>query len=208
MSWRIRFNGRPMRVAVLAGTLPHCLQDLLWRHQAGELPIEIPAIISNHDALRSIAVHAGIPFHHLPIVDGDKASQEAAIRGLLERERIELVVLARYMQVLSPGFLQGWENRIINIHHSFLPAFAGGDPYRQAYERGVKLIGATSHYVTEVLDDGPIIAQDVVQVSHRSSVDDLKRMGRDLERTVLARAVRTHVHDRILVSQNKTVVFD
>src|SRR6056297_1165429 len=208
MSWRIRFNGRPMRVAVLAGTLPHCLQDLLWRHQAGELPIEIPAIISNHDALRSIAVHAGIPFHHLPIVDGDKASQEAAIRGLLESEGIELVVLARYMQVLSPRLLDGWENRIINIHHSFLPAFAGGDPYRQAYERGVKVIGATSHYVTEVLDDGPIIAQDVVPVSHRSSVDDLKRMGRDLERTVLARAVRAHVQDRVLVSQNKTVVFD
>ena len=208
MSWRIRFNGRPMRVAILAGTLPHCLQDLLWRHQAGELPIEIPAIISNHDALRPIAAHAGVPFHHLPIIEGDKAAQETAILDLLAGEGIELVVLARYMQVLSPGFLQGWENRIINIHHSFLPAFAGGDPYRQAYERGVKLIGATSHYVTEVLDDGPIIAQDVVQVSHRSSVDDLKRMGRDLERTVLARAVRTHVHDRILVSQNKTVVFD
>ncbi|NHA15345.1 formyltetrahydrofolate deformylase [Thioalkalivibrio sp. XN279] len=208
MSWRVRFDGQPMRVAILVGTLPHCLQDLLWRYQAGELPIEIPAIISNHDALRPIAAHAGITFHHLPIVNRDKAAQEAAIRELLEREGVELVVLARYMQVLSPAMLHGWENRIINIHHSFLPAFAGGDPYRQAYERGVKLIGATSHYVTEVLDDGPIIAQDVVQVSHRCSVDDLKRMGRDLERTVLARAVRMHVHDRILVSQNKTVVFD
>jgi formyltetrahydrofolate deformylase len=208
MSWRIRFSGRPMRVAILAGTLPHCLQDLLWRYQAGELPVEIPAIISNHDALRPIAAHAGIPFHHLPIVKRDKPAQETAIRELLEREEVELVVLARYMQVLSPAMLHGWENRIINIHHSFLPAFAGGDPYRQAYERGVKLIGATSHYVTEVLDDGPIIAQEVVQVSHRNSVEDLKRLGRDLERTVLARAVRLHLHDRVLVSQNKTVVFD
>lgn len=208
MSWRVRFNGRPMRVAILAGTLPHCLQDLLWRHQAGELPVEIPAIISNHDTLRPVAEHAGVPFHHLPIRNGDKPAQEAAIRAVLEREHVDLVVLARYMQVLSADFLRGWENRIINIHHSFLPAFAGGDPYRQAYDRGVKLIGATSHYVTEVLDDGPIIAQDVAHASHRCSIDDLKRMGRDLERTVLARAVRTHVHDRILVSKNKTVVFD
>ena len=208
MTWRIRFNARPTRVAILVGTLPHCLHDLLWRHEAGELPIEIPAIISNHAALGPVAEHAGIPFHHLPIGSAGKSSQEAAIRAVLEQERIDLVVLARYMQVLSPGFLSGLENRIINIHHSFLPAFAGGDPYRQAYERGVKLIGATSHYVTEALDEGPIIAQDVVQVSHRSSVDDLKRMGRDLERTVLARAVRAHVHDRVLVSQHKTVVFD
>jgi formyltetrahydrofolate deformylase len=208
MTWRIRFNARPTRVAILVGTLPHCLHDLLWRHEAGELPIEIPAIISNHAALQPVAAHAGVPFYHLPIGSAGKSSQEAAIRAVLERERIDLVVLARYMQVLSPGFLDGWENRIINIHHSFLPAFAGGDPYRQAYDRGVKLIGATSHYVTEALDEGPIIAQDVVQVSHRSSVDDLKRMGRDLERTVLARAVRAHVHDRVLVSQHKTVVFD
>ena len=208
MSWRVRFNGRPMRIAILVGTLPHCLQDLLWRYQAGELQVEIPAIISNHDALRPVAGHAGVPFHHFPIVRGDKLAQESIIREVLARERVDLVVLARYMQVLSPEFLRGWENRIINIHHSFLPAFAGGDPYRQAYDRGVKLIGATSHYVTEVLDDGPIIAQGVEQVSHRCSIDDLKRMGRDLERTVLARAVRMHVHDRILVSKNKTVVFD
>jgi formyltetrahydrofolate deformylase len=208
MTWRIRFHARPTRVAILVGTQPHCLHDLLWRHEAGELPIEIPAIVSNHAALRPVAAHAGIPFHHLPIGGEGKTSQEAAIRAVLENERIDLVVLARYMQVLSPDFLRGWENRIINIHHSFLPAFAGGDPYRQAYDRGVKLIGATSHYVTEALDEGPIIAQDVVQVSHRSSVDDLKRLGRDLERTVLARAVRAHVHDRVLVSQHKTVVFD
>jgi formyltetrahydrofolate deformylase len=208
MSWRVRFNGRSVRMAILAGTLPHCLQDLLWRHQAGELPVEIPAIISNHDSLRPIAANAGVPFHHLPIENGDKPAQESALRAILEREQVELVVLARYMQVLSTGFLRGWESRIINIHHSFLPAFAGSDPYRRAYDRGVKLIGATSHYVTEVLDDGPIIAQDVAQVSHRCSIDDLKRMGRDLERTVLARAVRLHVHDRILVSNNKTVVFE
>jgi formyltetrahydrofolate deformylase len=208
MTWRIRFNGAPMRVAILVGTLPHCLHDLLWRHEAGELPIEIPAILSNHATLQPVAQHAGIPFHHLPITASGKPAQEAAIGAILTQERIDLVVLARYMQVLSPGFLRDWENRVINIHHSFLPAFAGGDPYRQAYDRGVKLIGATSHYVTEALDEGPIIAQDVVQVSHRSSVDDLKRMGRDLERTVLARAVRAHVHDRVLVSQHKTVVFD
>ena len=208
MTWRIRFNARPTRVAILVGTLPHCLHDLLWRYEAGELPIAITAIISNHAALRPVAEHARIPFHQLAISSEGKASQESAIRAVLEEERIDLVVLARYMQVLSPDFLRGWENRIINIHHSFLPAFAGGDPYRQAYDRGVKLIGATSHYVTEALDEGPIIAQDVVQVSHRSSVDDLKRMGRDLERTVLARAVRAHVHDRVLVSQHKTVVFD
>jgi formyltetrahydrofolate deformylase len=208
MTWRIRFNGRPMRAAILVGALPHCLHDLLWRCEAGELPIEVPAIISNHEALRPIADHARIPFHHLPIESGGKSDQEAAIRAVLEQQRIDLVVLARYMQVLSPAFVAGWEHRIINIHHSFLPAFAGGDPYRQAYDRGVKLIGATSHYVTEVLDEGPIIAQDVAQVSHRCSVDDLKRVGRDLERTVLARAVRAHIHDRVLVSQHKTVVFD
>jgi formyltetrahydrofolate deformylase len=208
MTWRVRFDARPMRAAILVGTLPHCLHDLLWRHQAGELPIEIPAIISNHDALRPVADHAGISFHHLPVGPDDRSSQEAAIRAVLDNERIELVILARYMQVLSAGFLRGWENRIINIHHSFLPAFAGGEPYRQAFERGVKVIGATSHYVTEALDDGPIIAQDVAPVSHRSSVDDLKRIGRDLERTVLARAVRAHVRDRVLVSKNKTVVFD
>jgi len=208
MSWRVRFDGRPVRTAILVGSLPHCLHDLIWRQQAGELPIEIAAIISNHDTLQPIATQAGIGFHHLPIRDGSKAAQETAIRDLLARESVELVVLARYMQILSADFLRDWRNRAINIHHSFLPAFAGGDPYRQAYERGVKVIGATSHYVTEVLDDGPIIAQDVVPVSHRSSVDDLKRMGRDLERTVLARAVRAHVQDRVLVSQNKTVVFD
>jgi formyltetrahydrofolate deformylase len=208
MMWQVRFNGTPVRVAILVGTLPHCLHDLLWRYESRELPVEIPAIISNHSALAPIASHAGIPFHHLPIPPNGKPAQEKAIRAILDREAIDLIILARYMQVLSPAFLAGWENRIINIHHSFLPAFAGGDPYRQAYERGVKVIGATSHYVTHVLDDGPIIAQDVIHVSHRDAVDDLRRKGRDLERTVLARAVRAHVHDRVLVSKNKTVVFE
>ncbi|TVQ53689.1 MAG: formyltetrahydrofolate deformylase [Phycisphaerales bacterium] len=208
MTWHVRFDGRPLRVAILVGRQPHCLYDLLWRHEAGELPIEVPLIVSNHDTLRPIAEHAGIPFEHRPIVAGDKPAQEAQLRDLFEAQQIDLIVLARYMQVLSSEFLTRWPNRIINIHHSFLPAFAGGDPYRQAYDRGVKIIGATSHYVTEVLDDGPIIAQDVVEVSHRDSTDDLKRKGRDLERTVLARAVRAHVQDRILVSQNKTVVFE
>jgi len=207
MSWRVRFNGSPLRMAILVSTQPHCLHDLLWRHDAGELPVDIPLIISNHAKLKPIADHAGIAYHHLPM-DVGKPAQEAAVQALLETRHIDLVVLARYMQVLSDDFLSRWDNRIINIHHSFLPAFAGGDPYRQAYDRGVKLIGATSHYVTATLDDGPIIAQDVVHASHRDSVDDLKRKGRDLERTVLARAVRAHVHDRILVSQNKTVVFE
>jgi formyltetrahydrofolate deformylase len=195
-------------MAILVGKQPHCLQDLLWRWQAGELAVQIPCIVSNHSELRPIAEHAGIAFNVLPVTPETKAEQEAAVRAILDRERIDLIVLARYMQILSRDFVAAYENRIINIHHSFLPAFAGGDPYRQAYERGVKIIGATSHYVTADLDAGPIITQSVREVSHHDSVADLKRKGRDLERMVLARAVRRHVEDRILVSQNKTVVFE
>lgn len=208
MNWHVHWSEDVKRMTIIVGKQAHCLQDLIWRWQAGELNVHIPMIISNHKTLESIATDAGIEFHHCPIEDGEKEVQQNKIKSIINKANIDLVVLARYMQILSPEFLDGYEGRIINIHHSFLPAFAGGYPYRQAYVRGVKIIGATSHYVTDDLDDGPIITQEVVDVSHRDSVDDLRRKGRDLERTVLARAVRYHVEDKILVSQNKTVVFE
>lgn len=208
MNWQVHWSEDIKRMAIMVGKQAHCLQDLIWRWQAGELNVHLPMIISNHSALESIAKDAGIEFRHCPIVDNNKNAQEEIVKNIIDEANIDLVVLARYMQILSPQFLDGYEGRVINIHHSFLPAFAGGDPYRQAYDRGVKIIGATSHYVTDDLDDGPIITQEVVDVSHRDSVDDLRRKGRDLERTVLARAVRYHVQDKILVSQNKTVVFE
>jgi formyltetrahydrofolate deformylase len=185
----------------------HCLYDLLGRCSGGELDVEIPLIVSNRDALRHDVEKFGIPFHHVPIEPETKAAQEQRELELLAEAGIDLVVLARYMQILSPAFLQSFAKPVINIHHSFLPAFVGADPYRQAYERGVKIIGATSHYVTEDLDQGPIIEQRVVPVTHRDSVRDLVRQGRDLEKVVLARAVWNHVHHRILVYGNKTVVF-
>jgi formyltetrahydrofolate deformylase len=208
MSWKIHFSADVKRMAILVGRQAHCLQDLLWRWQAGELCVEIPVVISNHATLEPIAKLAGIPFHHAPIEPDGQPMQERAIRRIVSDVGADFIVLARYMRILGEAILRGLENRIINIHHSFLPAFAGGDPYRQAYDRGVKLIGATSHYVTAALDAGPIIAQETVPVSHRDTIEDLKRKGRDLERMVLARAVRRHVEDKILVSQNKTVVFD
>jgi len=207
MKWRMYWSDHVKRVAILVGRQPHCLQDLIWRWQAGDLRIDIPVIISNHCDLESIAQHAGIPFRYCPI-NGDKPRQELLIKRALHEHDIDTVVLARYMQILSPQFLADFDQRIINIHHSFLPAFIGGDPYRQAYDRGVKIIGATSHYVTEDLDAGPIIAQAVTDVSHRHSVADLRRKGRDLERMVLARAVLRHVDDKILIRNNKTVVFE
>jgi formyltetrahydrofolate deformylase len=207
MSWRAAWSDHVTRTAILVGRQAHCLQDLLWRWQANELDVEIPLVVSNHDVLEPIVRAAGIPFHVLPVDASNRAEQETRVLELLAEARVDLVVLARYMQILSPTVVDRYANRIINIHHSFLPAFAGGDPYRQAYDRGVKIIGATSHYVTADLDAGPIIAQSVVDVSHHHSVDDLRREGRDLERIVLARAVRDHVADKILVSQNKTVVF-
>ncbi len=207
MIWQVRWSEPAKRVAVLAGRQLHCLQDLVWRRQAGELAVDIPIILSNHREAEAVARDAGIPFRHCPVEDGAASKQEDAVRAALADARADLIVLARYMRILSPRFLEGWANRIINIHHSFLPAFAGSDPYRQAYDRGVKVIGATSHYVTEDLDQGPIIAQAVAHVSHRDSVADLRRKGRDLERIVLAQAVRLHVDDQILVAKNKTVVF-
>jgi formyltetrahydrofolate deformylase len=208
MSWSLHFSDYVPRVALFSSKLPHCLYDLLARWRMGEFRAHIPLIISNHDDHRSIAKEFGLEFHDLPVTPETKARQEAKAIELLEAADIDLVVLARYMQVLSQGIVSRYSNRIINIHHSFLPAFAGARPYHNAYERGVKIIGATAHYVTPELDQGPIIDQDVARVSHRDSVDDLIRKGRDLEKTVLARAVDLHLRNRILVYGNKTVVFD
>jgi formyltetrahydrofolate deformylase len=206
MKWQIAWEGTGKRVAIFVSKYDHCLWDLLLRHRAGELSCEIPLIVSNHDALRPVAAQFGIPFEVFPISKETKRAQEERELARLREARIDLVVLARYMQVLSAEFL-GASPQVINIHHSFLPAFMGGKPYHQAFERGVKLIGATAHYATTDLDEGPIIHQGVIPVSHRDSIDDLVRKGRDLERTVLAHAVRCHVEDRVAVYDNKTVVF-
>ena len=203
MMWRIAWSDAPRRTAVLVSKELHCLYDLLWR--ANDEPIAL--VISNHPDAEHAARSAGVPYHHEPIVNDLNAAQEAAIEQLLLDNGIDFVVLARYMQVLSPEFVGRWAERIINVHHSFLPAFPGGDPYRQAYDRGVKVIGATAHYVTAALDEGPIIAQAVSDVSHHDTVADLRHRGRDLERRVLAEAVRAHLEDRILVTNNRTIVF-
>jgi formyltetrahydrofolate deformylase len=206
MNWRVAYTDQRKRMAVLVSKTDHCLLELLWRVRSGEFVVDIPLVISNHDLLRETTEAFGIPFHHLPVTPETRAEQEAQLLALLEGQ-VDLVVLARYMQILSPEVVSRYEGRIINIHHSFLPAFVGANPYRQAYERGVKLIGATAHYVTDELDEGPIIAQDVARVSHRESVAELVQVGRELERTVLARAVAAHLDDRVLVFGNKTVVF-
>jgi formyltetrahydrofolate deformylase len=208
MAWALRFSDDRPRLAVLASREPHCLHDLLSRWRTGELAADLSLVVSNHPDHEALAGWFGVPYHHVPIVDGDKAAQEAAVRAALRAADVDLVVLARYMQVLSPAFCAEWPARIINIHHSFLPAFQGAKPYHQAHERGVKLVGVTAHYATAELDDGPIIDQDVIRVSHRDDVEDLRRKGRDLEVTVLARAVRAHVHHRVLVYGRRTVVFD
>ncbi|MBI1886475.1 MAG: formyltetrahydrofolate deformylase [Chloroflexi bacterium] len=208
MTWELRFSDYVPRMAVLVSKLEHCLYDLLWRQRAGELRAEVPLVMSNHPDLRPVAESFGVQYQHFPVTPETKAAQEARMLAKLEEERIDLVVLARYMQVLGGEFVSRYANRMINIHHSFLPAFAGGRPYHQAYERGVKIIGATAHYVTAELDQGPIIEQDVARVSHRDSVADLVRKGRDLEKVVLARAVSLHLRNRVLVYGNKTVVFD
>ncbi len=205
MAWNITYGRNTKRMAILVSRQEHCLMELLWRFARGELPCAVTMVISNHPDQREAVENFGIPYHYAP-VDGDKSATEARMLELLEGQA-DLVVLARYMQVLSEPFVERFPNRIINIHHSFLPAFAGADPYRQAYERGVKLIGATAHYVTPELDAGPIIEQDVTRVSHRHSVEELRAIGRDLERQVLARAVACHLDDKIIVSGNKTWVF-
>lgn len=205
-NWQLHFSDQVPRLSIWVSRQDHCLLDLLWRHQAKEFVAEIPLIISNHPDLKAIACQFGADFYHLPITKTNKVEQEAKQLELLNYYQIDLVVLAKYMQVLSADFLQKF-NQVINIHHSFLPAFAGAKPYHQAYQRGVKIIGATAHYVTSELDAGPIIEQDVVRVSHRDEVDDLIRKGKDLERMVLARAVRWHLQNRVLVYGDRTVVF-
>jgi formyltetrahydrofolate deformylase len=208
MKWRLSYSDAVKRVALFVSKYDHCLYDLLLRHRAGELSCEFPLIVSNHPDLAPVAEQFGVPFQVFAIDKNNKQQQEQAQWALLDAQRIDLVVLARYMQILSSDFTARYPNRIINIHHSFLPAFVGSKPYHRAYERGVKLIGATAHYATSDLDEGPIIEQDVARTSHRDSVEDLVRRGRDLEKTCLARAVKWHVEDRILVYNNKTVVFD
>ncbi len=208
MDWRVSYTDAPKRMAILVGRYDHCLTDLLWRWDANELAAEIPLVISNHPDLAPRVEPYGIPFYHLPVSRERKREQESEMLGLLAEHDIDLVVLARYMQILSPKFVGAYPDGIINIHHSFLPAFAGADPYRRAHERGVKTIGATAHYVTEELDAGPIIHQDVAHVTHRDTVEDLARLGREVERRVLARAVRWHLEDRILVEGIRTVVFE
>jgi formyltetrahydrofolate deformylase len=207
-SWKIYFTSGNLRTAIFVSRYDHCLQEILWRNRLGEYAMEIPLIISNHVGLKPLAEQYNIPFHVFPITSPNKIAQEKKELELLKKENIDTIILARYMQILSPGFVREYQNRIINIHHSFLPAFAGRDPYRQAYERGVKIIGATSHYVTEKLDDGPIISQDVIRISHKDSVEELVRKGRDLERRVLATAVYYHTRHRILVHGKKTIIFD
>ncbi|MBI2267536.1 MAG: formyltetrahydrofolate deformylase [Armatimonadetes bacterium] len=208
MEWRIRLSLSTPRIAIFASRQDHCLADLLYRHKSGELRCEIPLVISNHPDSQSLVDFHGIPFHLISVPQEGKEEAEKRQLGLLSDHRVDLVGLARYMQILSPDFVSEYPQRIINIHHSFLPAFLGAKPYHRAFERGVKLIGATSHYVTETLDNGPIIEQDVTRISHRDDVEDLIQKGRDLEKVVLSRAVRWHIENRILVYANKTVVFD
>jgi len=208
MNWKLSSTARRPRVALFCSQYLHCMADLLHRWRAGELVCEIPVIISNHREVEKLAAFYGIPFEHVSISGETRAEAEARQLGLLGQNEIELIVLARYMQILSPAFVARYPAAIINVHHSFLPAFTGARPYHAAHARGVKLIGATSHYVTEVLDDGPIIEQDVARISHRDQVEDLVARGRDLERMVLSRAVRWHLDRRILCYGKKTVVFD
>ncbi len=207
MDWQVHDGRRKARLMILVSRFDHCLNDLLYRHRAGTLPVEIPAIVSNHADLKPLADWHGIPFHHLSVDATNRAAQEAAIAKLAEDARIDLVILARYMQVLSSAMARRFAGRAINIHHSFLPSFKGAAPYRQAHERGVKLIGATAHYVTDTLDEGPIIEQEVERVDHTQTVDDLVAIGRDIENIVLARAVRFHIEHRVLLNGHRTVVF-
>ncbi|PSL46761.1 formyltetrahydrofolate deformylase [Chitinophaga niastensis] len=207
MEWKIDYSDRRKRMAIMVSAYDHCLMELLWRWKSGELPVDIPLVISNHPKLEKECTVLGIPFHYLPVAASSKELQERAAIRLLEEHAIDFTVLARYMQILSPQFVRLYPQRIINIHHSFLPAFAGARPYLNAYTRGVKLIGATAHYVTNELDEGPIIEQDVARVSHKHTVDDLVMLGRDIERQVLTRAVKAHIDNRVILHGNKTIVF-
>lgn len=205
--WTLRDSGSRLRVAILVSKLGHCLADLLWRWRSGELPIDIPLVISNHEDLRKTVEREGLRFVHLPVEKEGKAAAFEKMQGLLLSANAELIVLARYMQILPRELCDGWPGRIINIHHSFLPSFIGANPYQRAYDRGVKLIGATCHYATADLDEGPIIEQEVVRVEHFHSPEDLLRLGRDCERLALARGVRYHIHDRVLIHGKKSIVF-
>jgi formyltetrahydrofolate deformylase len=206
MEWRMTSASTPKKMVIFASKEEHCLRELLWQWQEGDLYAEIPMVISNHDHARSLVESLGIPYHFIPVTPDTKEEAEHRQQELM-KENVDFIVLARYMQILSPYFVDAFQHKVINIHHSFLPAFIGGRPYEQAYKRGVKIIGATAHYVTEELDAGPIIEQDVIRVNHRSDAEDLKKEGRLIERTVLARAVKWHLEDRILVHKNKTIVF-
>jgi formyltetrahydrofolate deformylase len=208
MTWRLAESSRKPRLAIFVSKFDHCLADLFYRYQSGELHCERPIVISNHDDTRWLADAYRVPFQHVAVTRDNKADAEKMQMAILRDLKIDFIVLARYMQVLSAEFIRHFPNRIINIHHSFLPAFHGAKPYHRAFERGVKLIGATAHYVTETLDDGPIIEQDVARISHRDSLDDLITKGADLEKVVLSRAVKWHLDNRVLVYANKTVVFD
>ena len=208
MQWQLKLSQHKARVAIMVSQYDHCLADLLHRHKSGELACEIPLVISNHRDTEKLVQFYGVDFHYIPVTKDNKAEAEAAQFKLFDEYKIDLIVLARYMQILSPEFVTRYPQRIINIHHSFLPAFIGARPYHRAFERGVKLIGATSHYVTEVLDEGPIIEQGIERISHRDQVEDLIQKGRDLERVVLSKAVRWHIENRILLYANKTVIFD
>ncbi|HBL96590.1 formyltetrahydrofolate deformylase [Psychrobacter pacificensis] len=206
MDWRLHNNATKTKVGILVSKFDHALLDLLWRHQRGLLDCEITCVVSNHPDLRQAVENFGITFHHVPVTKENKVEAEEQIHKLMAGN--DLLVLARYMQILSADFVKRWPMQVINIHHSFLPAFVGADPYRQAYDKGVKLIGATAHYVTAELDQGPIIEQDVHRVTHRQGVTELRAIGRDIERNVLARAVNWHVQNRVIVAGNKTVVFN
>jgi formyltetrahydrofolate deformylase len=207
LTWELTYSDDRPRVAVFVSKLPHCLYDLLLSHQLGELGGDIVRVVSNHDSPATICEHFDVPFVHIPVSNDDKVAAETRQLALLDHLKVDLVVLARYMQILSPRFVERWPGKIINIHHSFLPAFVGARPYHQARERGVKVIGATAHYVTAELDQGPIIEQDVCPVSHRDEVEEMVRKGRELERQVLTRAVRMHLERRVLIHDNRTIVF-
>jgi formyltetrahydrofolate deformylase len=208
MTWELKLSKDKLRMAIMVSQYDHCLADLLHRYKNNELQCEIPLIISNHLDAQKLAEFYGIPFFHIPVEKDKKKEAEAEQFSLFDKFQVDFIVLARYMQILSEDFVKRYPQRVINIHHSFLPAFIGARPYHRAFERGVKLIGATSHYVTEVLDEGPIIEQDIDRISHRDQVEDLIQKGRDLERIVLSKAVRWHIESRILIYSNKTVIFD
>ena len=206
MEWNIYNTARKNRLAIFVSKEDHCLVELLWQWQAGDLDADIAMVVSNHPDMKEYVESFGIPYHHIPVTPDTKPEAEKRQLEVIG-DQVDVIILARYMQIISPLFIEHYRNRIINIHHSFLPAFVGGKPYAQAYQRGVKIIGATAHYVTEELDGGPIIEQDVQRVSHRDDVNELKRIGRTIERVVLARAVKWHIEDRVLVHNNRTVVF-